>query len=152
VELAREIAAAPPFDAYREEECLPGAHVRSAAGIEQHVRDTMTLLYHPCGTCRMGQDERSVVDPELRVHGLQGLFVGDASVMPTIPRGNTQSATVMIAERLASWLAPAVDGQRAASDERRHQTASEPGLPAAGLRGPPSWASPKQSGSSSSTR
>lgn len=104
IELAREIAAARALDPYRAEECWPGPRVRGAAAIEKHIRSTMTLLYHPCGTCRMGKDAHSVVDPELRVHGMQGLRVADASVMPSIPRGNTQSATVMIAERLASWL------------------------------------------------
>lgn len=117
IELAREITAAAPFDVYRAEECWPGAHVRDAASIEQHVRDTMTLLYHPCGTCRMGQDELSVVDPGLRVRGLAGLFVADASVMPSVPRGNTQGATIMIAERCASWLAQPADRQRESADE-----------------------------------
>lgn len=106
IELAREIAAAAPFDAYRAEECWPGSSVRGAAALEQHIKDTMTLLYHPCGTCRMGKDELSVVDPQLRVHGIQGLRVADASVMPSITRGNTQTPTIMIAERLASWLQP----------------------------------------------
>lgn len=127
IELAREIAAAPPFDVYRAEECWPGPHCRGAASVERHIRDTMTLLYHPCGTCRMGTDELSVVDPELRVHGLHGLSVVDASVMPTIPRGNTQSATVMIAERFAAGSSsPVQRGRR--------------------LRGPRGSASPKPSG------
>jgi choline dehydrogenase len=104
LELAREIAAAPAFRAYRAGEFLPGPHARGPAALERHIRDTATLLYHPCGTCRMGRDELSVVDPQLRVHGLRGLRVADASVMPTIPRGNTQAPTVMIAERLAAWL------------------------------------------------
>ncbi|MEY2934706.1 MAG: hypothetical protein RL033_5455 [Pseudomonadota bacterium] len=106
IELAREIAAAPPFDAYRAEECWPGSNVHGTTALEQHVKDTMTLLYHPCGTCRMGKDALSVVDPQLRVHGVEGLRVADASVMPSITRGNTQAPTVMIAERLASWLQP----------------------------------------------
>lgn len=104
IELAREIAAAPAFDAYRGEEYLPGSQVRGRAAIEQHVRDTTTLLYHPAGTCRMGKDPLSVVDPELRVHGIQALRVADASVMPSVIRGNTQAPTLMIAERLAAWL------------------------------------------------
>jgi choline dehydrogenase len=120
IELAREIAAAPPFDAYRAEECWPGPHVRGAAALERHVKDTMTLLYHPCGTCRMGKDELSVVDPQLRVHGIQGLRVADASVMPSITRGNTQTPTVMIAERLASWLQPHAPPPLGAGARREH--------------------------------
>lgn len=104
VELARELAAAPAFDPYRGEEYWPGSQVSSPAALEQHVRDTVTLLYHPVGTCRMGKDVLSVVDPELRVHGIAGLRVADASVMPSIIRGNTQAPTIMIAERLAAWL------------------------------------------------
>jgi choline dehydrogenase len=107
VELARELAAASAFDAYRGEEYLPGSRVQGAAAIEQHIRNTVTLLYHPVGTCRMGKDALSVVDPELRVHCIRGLRVADASVMPCITRGNTQAPTVMIAERLADWLRPA---------------------------------------------
>jgi choline dehydrogenase len=73
-------------------------------GLESYVRRSAELLYHPCGTCRMGTDAQSVVDPRLRVRGVRGLSVADASVMPVIPRGNTHAPTVMIAERLASWL------------------------------------------------
>jgi choline dehydrogenase len=104
VELAREIAAAPAFDAFRGEEYWPGSQLSGKAAIEQHVRDTVTLLYHPVGTCRMGTDALCVVDPELRVRGIANLRVADASVMPSIIRGNTQAPTIMIAERLAAWL------------------------------------------------
>jgi choline dehydrogenase len=123
--LAREVAAAPAFDAYRAGEFWPGPEVKSQADLERHIRSTVELLYHPCGTCRMGQDELSVVDPELRVHGIRGLRVADASVMPIIPRGNTHAPTVMIGERLAAWLrgepnpAPLPLAQSAA--ERLHQ-------------------------------
>jgi choline dehydrogenase-like flavoprotein len=104
IELAREIAAAPAFDAYRAGEFWPGSQLQGQADLERHIRSSVELLYHPCGTCRMGQDALSVVDPELRVHGIRGLRVADASVMPIIPRGNTHAPTVMIAERLAAWL------------------------------------------------
>jgi choline dehydrogenase-like flavoprotein len=104
LELGRELAAAPAFDAYRGGEQRPGPHVVGAAAIEQYIRATTELLYHPCGTCRMGRDELSVVDPELRVRGIRNLRVADASVMPSITRGNTLAPTIMIAERLAAWL------------------------------------------------
>jgi choline dehydrogenase len=68
------------------------------------MRASSELLYHPCGTCSMGTSELSVVDPQLRVRGVRGLYVADASVMPVITRGNTHAATVMIAEHFASSL------------------------------------------------
>jgi choline dehydrogenase len=68
------------------------------------VRATVELLYHPAGTCKMGKDPLAVVDPELRVRGVEGLRVADTSVMPVVTRGNTNAPTLMIAERLAAWL------------------------------------------------
>jgi choline dehydrogenase len=68
------------------------------------IRATAQTLYHPVGTCRMGGDELAVVDPELRVRGLEGLRVVDASVMPRVPRGHTHLPTLMIAERAAELL------------------------------------------------
>jgi choline dehydrogenase len=105
LELARELAQARAFDAFRGDEYWPDEVPQSPGGLESHLRRTAELLYHPTGTCRMGQDELSVVDPKLQVRGVRGLHVADASVMPVIPRGNTHAPTVMIAERLASFLA-----------------------------------------------
>jgi choline dehydrogenase len=76
----------------------------SDADIEAHVRSTTQTLYHPVGTCRMGSDATSVLDPELRVRGVQGLRVVDASVMPTVPRGNTNAPTIAVAERAADLI------------------------------------------------
>jgi choline dehydrogenase len=70
----------------------------------EHIRAWGQTLYHPVGTCRMGSDADAVVDAELRVHGMAGLRVVDASVMPTIPRGHTNAATMMIAEKAARIL------------------------------------------------
>jgi choline dehydrogenase len=103
--VAREIARGRAFDRYRGPEYLPGEKATSDGDLEAHVRATAELLYHPAGTCKMGKDELAVVDPELRVRGVRGLRVGDASVMPTVTRGNTNAPTIMIAERLAAWLA-----------------------------------------------
>ena len=104
LKLARAIALAPAFDRYRGPEYLRGAKIETEAEMEAHVRATVELLYHPCGTCKMGKDALSVVDPELRVHQLQGLRVADASVMPTITRGNTNAPTVVIAEKAAALI------------------------------------------------
>jgi len=104
LKLAREIAHARAFDRYRGAEYLPGAAKGTDGDLEAHIRATVELLYHPSGTCRMGNDELCVVDAELRVREVEGLRVADASVMPTVTRGNTNAPTIMIAERLAEWL------------------------------------------------
>ena len=110
--LAREIAEAGPLDRFRGERLLPGPASFDTADLERHVRETSETLYHPVGTCRMGADADAVVDPELRVRGVEGLRVVDASVMPTITNGNTNAPTLMIAERAADLIrqsAPVAD-------------------------------------------
>ena len=74
------------------------------AQVVDHLRAHTQTLYHPVGTCAMGGDERSVVDPQLRVHGVEGLRVADASVMPMVTRGNTNAPTIMIAEKAADLI------------------------------------------------
>jgi choline dehydrogenase len=103
VELAREIAAAEPLAAARGREIHPGADVRDAADVEEFVRRKVELLYHPSGTVGMG-DADAPLDPELRVRGIEGLRVIDASVFPVIPSGNTNAPTIMVAERAADLL------------------------------------------------
>lgn len=104
VEMAREIASRDAFDRFRGVELKPGAGFRSSADLTGYVRSNVELLYHPVGTCRMGDDERAVVDPELRVRGVAGLRVADASVMPTVVSGNTNAPTMMIAARGAGMI------------------------------------------------
>ncbi|MDX1503912.1 MAG: GMC family oxidoreductase N-terminal domain-containing protein [Thermoanaerobaculia bacterium] len=104
VRLCREIAAQPAFDPYRREELLPGAGLTGDDELEGFVRDTVETIYHPVGSCRMGADEDAVVDPRLRVRGAEGLRVADASIMPVIPRGNTNAPTTMIAEKAAELI------------------------------------------------
>jgi choline dehydrogenase-like flavoprotein len=104
MKLAREIAARQPLAAKVVRELEPGADVVGDEDVEASLRERVELIYHPVGTCRMGRDERAVVDPELRVHGLDGLRVVDASVMPIVPGGNTNAPTIMVAERAADLI------------------------------------------------
>ncbi len=93
---------------YRLSPHLPPGPLPDDARIEEHVRRAADHLYHPVGTCRMGRDADAVVDERLCVRGLENVRVVDASVMPTIPRGNTNAPTIMIAEKAADWIgAPA---------------------------------------------
>ena len=105
VKLSREILAQPAFEPHRKHELLPGEEVRDDAAIIDFIRRKAETIYHPVGTCRMGEDEGAVVDSELRVRGVEGLRVVDASVMPTLVGGNTNAPTVMIAERAAAFIA-----------------------------------------------
>ena len=104
VKLARKLAAAKAFDAYRGVEMLPGPDAQDDAALRGHIERYAATLYHPVGTCKMGNDAMSVVDSELRVHGMEGLRVVDASVMPTVIGGNTNAPTIMIAEKAADMI------------------------------------------------
>jgi choline dehydrogenase len=104
VELAREIVAQEALSGVRGRELHPGEHVVDRAGIEKELRRETELIYHPTSTARMGVAGEGVVDNELRVFGVEGLRVVDASVFPTIPRGNTNAATYMVAEKAADLI------------------------------------------------
>jgi len=99
IKLAREIATTEPLASATGREIYPGPKVETDEEIVADARRRVELLYHPVGTCRMGTGEDAVVDPQLRVNGAEGLRVIDASVMPTITRGNTNAPTYMIAEK-----------------------------------------------------
>jgi choline dehydrogenase len=101
---ARRIMSAQALRRYAPEEWLPGPVHSSDEALAEKAGDIATTIFHPVGTCRMGSDELAVVDPKLRVRGLQGLRVVDASVMPRIVSGNTASPVVMIAERAADLI------------------------------------------------
>lgn len=104
VQRSRQILHAAPFDAYRGAEVFPGERADTDTALVQFIRQKAETVYHPVGTCRMGTDARAVVDPSLRVHGVQALRVVDASIMPTIISGNTNAPTIMIAEKAADMI------------------------------------------------
>ncbi|MES2069960.1 MAG: GMC family oxidoreductase N-terminal domain-containing protein [Pseudomonadota bacterium] len=108
--LTRSIVAAPAMQKYKPEEMKPGAQFRTEEELARAAGDIGTTIFHPVGTCKMGRDgdPMAVVDSQLRVRGIRGLRVVDASVMPTITSGNTNSPTIMIAEKAAALMLSAV--------------------------------------------
>ncbi|MDN7143939.1 choline dehydrogenase [Pseudomonas sp. JQ170] len=104
VRLTREIIAQPAMDRFRGEELAPGPQVQTDEQIDAFVRANMESTMHPCGSCRMGEDDMAVVDSSLRVRGLQGLRVIDSSVFPSEPNGNLNAPTIMLAERAADLV------------------------------------------------
>ena len=104
IDITRKIARAPAFDAFRGKEYWPGDGIESREDMLAAVRDWAETIYHPVGTCRMGTDPRSVLDPALNVRGVEGLRVVDASVMPTLVSGNTNAPTIMIAEKASDLI------------------------------------------------
>ena len=104
IRLTRRIVAAPALQAFKPSEYLPGAALQSQEQLQEAAARIGTTIFHPVGTCRMGQDRHAVVDAELRVHGIPGLRIADASIMPRITSGNTCSPTLMIAEKAAALI------------------------------------------------
>ena len=104
IRLTRRIAGAKALARFTPEELKPGPQLQSDAELAKAAGDIGTTIFHPVGTCRMGHDAAAVVDDRLRVHGVGGLRVVDASVMPTITSGNTNAPTMMIAEKAAVMI------------------------------------------------
>ena len=104
IRLTRRIVAAPALQPYKPVEYLPGAALQTEEQLHEAAARIGTTIFHPVGTCRMGQDADAVVDAELRVHGIPGLRIADASIMPRITSGNTCSPTLMIAEKAAQLI------------------------------------------------
>jgi choline dehydrogenase len=104
LQAAREIGAAAALALVRDQELFPGPTVQTAAACRDYLAHTLTTYFHPAGTCKIGTDDMAVVDPELRVHGVDGLRVADASVMPGPVSANTNATVLAIAERAASML------------------------------------------------
>ncbi|SIT57270.1 L-sorbose 1-dehydrogenase [Mesorhizobium prunaredense] len=104
VRIGQDIMARPSMSKYIANEFMPGPAVRNRADYETYVRRESRSGYHPVGTCRMGEDDLAVVDPELRVRGVDGLRVADASIMPRLVSGNTNAPTIMIGEKASDLL------------------------------------------------
>lgn len=104
IRLIRRIFDSEPFKAHFQGEVLPGTQYQTDEQLTAYLRDNAQSMYHPVGTCRMGTDSDAVVDARLRVRGIAGLRVVDASVMPRIPSGNTNAPTIMIAEKAADMI------------------------------------------------
>jgi choline dehydrogenase len=102
--ISREIVAQKAFDDLRGEEYGPGKNVTSDTDVNEYIKKYSNSVYHPVGTCKMGKDPMAVVDDRLRVHGLEGLRVVDASVMPNLTSGNTNAPTIMIGEKAADLI------------------------------------------------
>lgn len=101
---ARALAAQPALAAFVDHELSPGDAIQTDADWLAYARETGSTIYHPVGTCKMGRDAMAVVDPQLRVHGVEGLRVVDASVMPRLVSGNTNAPTIMIAEKASDMI------------------------------------------------
>jgi choline dehydrogenase len=104
IELARKMAHTKAMEEFLDYEIAPGANLTSKEELINYVRNSASTVWHPVGTCKMGNDEMSVVDQKLKVNGITGLRVADASVMPTITSGNTNAATIMIGEKAAAII------------------------------------------------
>ena len=102
--VARRLGRTAPFSGLVLEELAPSPEIESDDDLLDYVRASGTTVYHPCGTCRMGGDAGAVVDPELRVRGIDGLRIADASVTPLVPSSNIQPAVMMVAERAADFI------------------------------------------------
>jgi choline dehydrogenase len=104
IELSRELVNTHAFDEFRGEELAPGASIKNKSELSEYIRQVSSTVWHPVGTCKMGLDREAVVNPQLQVYGVEGLRVADASIMPKITSGNTNAATIMIAEKTAEMI------------------------------------------------
>jgi choline dehydrogenase len=132
VRLTREIIHQSALDDYRGEEIQPGIAIQSDEEIDAFVRQSVESAYHPSCSCKMGSDEMAVVDSDTKVHGIEGLCVVDSSIFPTIPNGNLNAPTIMVAERAADLilgretLTPSLAEVKIAPDWQKQQRGNEP--------------------------
>jgi choline dehydrogenase len=132
LKIGRQLTQAPSFARYRAREVQPGPGVQEDAALSDYIRRAAATVHHPCGSCRMGADAAAVVDAQLRVHGIEGLRVADASIFPSVVGGNTNAAVVMIAEKAADMIRgiaapPAIDVTRHAANDPGHAQLMEVG-------------------------
>lgn len=122
VRLTREIIAQSAFDDFRDGEIQPGEHIQTDEEIDAFVREAVESAYHPSCSCKMGEDEMAVVDSKTNVHGIEGLRVVDSSIFPTIPNGNLNAPTIMVAEKAADIILgkPALPPQNVPVDIHPH--------------------------------
>ena len=104
VRIAKKILSTPPLSSTHVNFIFPDENCNSEQEIHQFLKEKCNTIYHPVGTCKMGQDELSVVDEQLKVHGIKQLRVVDASIMPTLISGNTNAPTMMIAAKAADMI------------------------------------------------
>jgi choline dehydrogenase len=102
--LVRKVAAQSALESYVSKEMRPGSDVTDDDALLDYVRNNGSTIFHPSSSCRMGVDQGAVVDPRLKVHGIEGLRVADASVMPTLVSANTNAACIMIGEKAADMV------------------------------------------------
>ena len=122
VRLTREIIAQSAFDDFRDGEIQPGEHIQTDEEIDAFVREAVESAYHPSCSCKMGEDDMAVVDSQTNVHGIEGLRVVDSSIFPTIPNGNLNAPTIMVAEKAADIILgkPALPPQNVPVDIHPH--------------------------------
>ena len=104
LELCRDLAAQKPFRRLIKREVRPGTSISNYESLLNYARECGNTCWHPVGTCKMGQDSQSVVDADLRVHGISGLRVADAAVLPTLVSSNTNMPAIMVGERCADFI------------------------------------------------
>ncbi|OED45102.1 GMC family oxidoreductase [Endozoicomonas sp. (ex Bugula neritina AB1)] len=121
----REILTAPAMTPYTGSEIAPGDHVQTDKELEDSIREKANHVYHPVGTCKMGCDELAVVDNQLKVHGLEGLRVVDASIMPKLISGNTNAPTIMIGEKAADMILSSEIASRTTIAEQAYKITSK---------------------------
>ncbi len=104
MKVARQVFAAEPLASLIDAEVAPGLQAQSDADLEAYLKQAAMVSHHPVGTCKMGHDDLAVVDPQLRLRGIEGLRVADASIMPTVPGGNTNAPSIMVGEKAADLI------------------------------------------------
>ena len=102
--LTRKIFASPALGKFVVDERIPGSDLEDDETLNRYIRESSGLMYHPCGSCKMGDDAMAVVNDKLQVRGIDGLWVADASIFPTIPAGNINATCIMVGDKAANLI------------------------------------------------